>query len=291
MAQVHRPRLARGEILDPGYRIDKDLTVIGHLGGSRKVDIYICRSRRLKEIVACKVLRPEFCLDFSALEAVLEEGDILARLRHPNIIEGYGVELEEHPRIVMEYLRGQTLKDAFFGGNFAAFVLDDAVEAVLQIADALTYIHSQGFLHLDVKPSNIMYDDGHATLIDFSVAERFSPDKPLRDNAGTTEYMAPEQTYRREVGYATDVFGLGVVFYQLLTGGTLPYAKVEDQPKESESGPDVWLDYDTPPTPPSESHPEVPVRLNAVVLKAIEPDIDARYHSPAEFKEALEASS
>ena len=80
MAQIHRPRVGRGEILDPGYRIDKDLTVIGHLGGSRKVDIYICRSRKMKEIVACKVLRPEFCLDFSALEAV--------RLRHaPEISE------------------------------------------------------------------------------------------------------------------------------------------------------------------------------------------------------------
>ena len=291
MAQAHRPRVARGEILDPGYRIDKDLTVVGHLGGSRKVDIYICRSRKLKEIVACKVLRPEFCLDFSALEAVLEEGDILAHLRHPNIIEGYGVELEEHPRIVMEYLQGMTLKDTFFGGNFAAFDLKDAVAAVLQLADALTYTHSEGFLHLNVKPSNVMYDEGHATLIDFSVAERFSPDKPLRDNAGTTEYMAPEQTYRQEVGYATDVFGLGVVFYQLLTGGQLPYAKVEDQPKESESGPDEWLDYDTPPALPSESHPEVPDQLDTVVLKAIEPHIEARYQNPAEFKEALAAGS
>ena len=291
MTQVHRPRLARGEIHDPGYRIDSDLTVTGHLGGSRKVDIYLCRSRKLKETVACKVLRPEFCLDFSALEAVLEEGDILAHLRHPNIIEGYGVELEEHPRVVMEYLRGQTLKDTFFGGNFDAFELDDAVAVIPQLADALTHTHAKGFLHLDVKPSNVMYHDGHATLIDFSVAERFSPDKPLRDNAGTTEYMAPEQTYRREVGYATDVFGLGVVSYQLLTGGTLPYAKVEDQPKESESGPDVWLDYDTPPKPPSESHPEVPAQLDAVVLKAIEPDIDARYQTPAEFKAALIANS
>jgi serine/threonine-protein kinase len=290
MAQAHRPRVARGEILDPGYRIDDDLTVVGHLGGSRKVDIYICRSRKLKDIVACKVLRPEFCLDFSALEAVLEEGDILAHIRHPNIIEGYGVELEEHPRILMEYVQGQTLKDAFFGGNFEAFDLDDAVAGALQLADALTYIHTEGFLHLDVKSSNVMYYEDHATLIDFSVAERFSPEKPLRDNAGTTESMAPEQTYRREVGYATDVFGLGVVFYQLLTGGELPYAKVEDQPKQSELGPDVWLDYDTPPKMPSEYPPGSPVALDAVALKAIEPDIAARYQTPAEFKSALEAA-
>ena len=162
---------------------------------------------------------------------MLEEGDILAHLRHSNIIEGYGVELEEHPRIVMEYLTGQTLKDTFFVGNFEAFDVDDAVSAVMQVADALTYTHAEGFLHLDVKPSNIMYDEGHATLIDFSVAERFSPDKPLRDNAGTTEYMAPEQTSRREVGYATDVFGLGVVFYQLLAGENSPTRRSRTSPR------------------------------------------------------------
>ena len=76
-----------------------------------------------------------------------------------------------------------------------------------QMCAALSYVHGEGLLHLDVKQSNIMYGDGHATLFDFSVAEEYSEDTPLRDNASTVEYTAPEQTFRREVGYATDVFG------------------------------------------------------------------------------------
>ena len=71
----------------------------------------------------------------------------------------------------------------------------------------------------------------------------------------------------------------------------MPYTKVEDQPKENDSGPDVWLAYDDPPLPPSKIHPGAPVRLDAVALKAIEPDIDARYQNPAELKAALEANA
>jgi serine/threonine protein kinase len=118
------------------------------------------------------------------------------------------------------------------------------------VCAALSYVHGEGLLHLDVKPSNIMYDDGHATLFDFSVAEEYSEDTPLRDNAGTVEYMAPEQTFRREVGYATDVFGLGVVLYQLLTGGELPYPVVKRPIPGRGDEPRRLLDYDVRPRPP-----------------------------------------
>jgi serine/threonine protein kinase len=129
--------------LEAGFHLDGDLTVVDHLGGSRKVDVYLCRSRRLKGLVACKVLRPEYCIDFSALEDILHEGQILQRLRHPHVIEGYGVELEDHPRIVMQHLTGQTLSAAFLQGNYSAFNIRDAIWVTVQIADALTYIHAR----------------------------------------------------------------------------------------------------------------------------------------------------
>jgi serine/threonine protein kinase len=239
--------------------------------------------------VACKVLRPEYCIDFSSLEAVLQEGEMLCRLRHPNVVEGYSVELEDHPRISMEYLPGLTVRDTFFQDNYDAFDLSDAVAVVAQLADALSYVHREGYLHLDVKPSNVMYFDGEATLFDFSVAEPFSPDKPLKDNAGTTEYMAPEQTYRNEVGYATDVFGLGVVFYRLLTGGELPYRVVKRLlPGDDEDDePTRQLDYEVRPRPPSELNPRVSPSLEAVVMKAVQPSMDDRFQSPADFRAAL----
>lgn len=285
--QAGRRRRKRAPIMAPGGRLDADLTVVDHLGGSRKVDIYLCRSKQRQGLVACKVLRPEYRIDFSALEAVLREGELLTRLRHPNVVEGHAVELEPHPRIVMQHLPGQTLSTALFEGNYGAFRLVDFTNIAAQIADALTYLHGQGLLHLDVKPSNIMYHDGHATLFDLSVAREFDPARPRRDNAGTREYMAPEQTNREHVGYATDVFGLGVVFYRLLTGGELPYPTV-DRPNPDEEGATVrQLDYGTPPRPPAQFNPAVLDGVSAVVLRALEPSPEDRFATPAQFKEAL----
>ncbi|MAZ62949.1 MAG: hypothetical protein CL895_01655 [Dehalococcoidia bacterium] len=128
------------------------------------------------------------------------------------------------------------------------------------VAAALTYVHEQGYLHLDVKPSNVMYHNGHATLFDFSVAEEYSPDETLRNDAGTTEYMAPEQTYRREVGYYTDVFGVGVLFYRLLSGGELPYQviEVDDEDEEGDGKTKRELDYYIAPVHPSVQTPKSP---------------------------------
>ena len=206
-----------------------------------------------------------------------------------NVVEGYSVELEDYPRISMEYLPGQTVTNTFFRGNFDAFDVSDVTSVVSQLADALSYVHRKGYLHLDVKTSNVMYNDGEATLLDFSVAEPFSSARPLKDNAGTTEYMAPEQTHRDEVGFATDVFGLGVVFYRLLTGGKLPYRVVKRLlPGDDEDNePRRQLDYEVQPTPPSQIDPRVSRSLEAVVMKAIQPSIDDRYQSPADMRAAL----
>ena len=261
--------------------------MVGHLGGSRKVDVYLCRSKRLKRLVACKTLSPSYWTDFSALEAIMHEGQILRRLNHPNVVRAFRVELQDNPRIVMEHLTGQTLGTTFFEGNYAAFEVGDVVNLVGQLADALTYVHGQGLLHLDVKPSNVMYDDGRATLFDFSVAEEYSPAHPLRDSSGTREYMAPEQTHRRHVGYATDVFGLGVLFYRLLTSGVLPYPIAADGRRGAERGPRRQLDYSHPPRPPSEINPAVPTAVASVAMRAIEPDIQRRYDTPSALNLAL----
>lgn len=276
----------RAPILESGARLDEDLTVLDHLGGSRKVDIYLCRSRRLKRLVACKVLRPEYCIDFSCLEDILQEGEILMDLHHPHVVEGYGVDLEEYPRIVMQYLLGQTVAATFLEGNYAAFDLADIISVVLQVGEALSYIHDQGLLHLDVKPSNVIYHEGHATLIDFSVAKRYSPDRPFRDNAGTRQYMAPEQTNREEVGYATDVFGLGVLFYQLLTGGQFPYPLVE-RPAGEGQRPRREPDYTSPPPHPSRLGPSMPEAVGTVALQAVCPDRQKRFATPLDLTLAL----
>ena len=103
-----------------------------------------------------------------------------------------------------------------------------------------------------------MYHNRRATLFDFSVSEEYSPDETLRNDAGTTEYMAPEQTYRREVGYYTDVFGVGVLFYRLLSGGELPYQviEVDDEDEEGDGKTKRELDYYIAPVHPSVHNPQ-----------------------------------
>jgi serine/threonine protein kinase len=266
-----------------------DLTVAEHLGGSRKIDIYLCRSRKHDGLVACKILRARYAIDYSSLEAVMDEGHRLIGLNHPNVIEGYSVELLPYPRIVLEYLTGDTISNTFFRGNYGAFDVEDFVLVIEQLCDAVTYVHSQGMLHLDIKPANVMYDDGQVTLFDFSVAEEFSPDQTLRDNAGTTEYMAPEQALRRSLGYFTDVFGIGVVLYRLLAGGELPYGVIEGPlPGYDESR--KQLDYSLPPPRPSSLNPQVSSALDDVVLKALSPEKSERHPDPETLKrEILEA--
>ncbi len=279
------PVLERGDILDDGLVVDE------FIGGSRKVDLYLCYSDSTKGLVACKVLRPRYRTDFSSLEAVLAEGEILIKLEHPNVVEAYSVALQPHPYIAMEYLQGQTLKATFLSGNYEAFAVPDIVSVGLQLADALTYVHEQGLLHLDVKPSNVMYEDGHVTLFDFSVAEEYSPDKPLYDNAGTRDYMAPEQTRRGRVSYATDVFGMGVVFYELLTGGKLPYDVIEEPDPDEDGETKKVLGYSRPPTAPWETNSSVPRAIGDLALAAVQPDPLDRPATPQVFKDRLLAAA
>ena len=103
MTSQRQPK-KRAPVLDPGAALDDDLTVLDHLGGSRKVDLYLCRSDEFG-VVAVKVLRPEFRIHFNSLDDIREEGETLQRLHHPNVIEGYAMELMPHPHIVMTTLR------------------------------------------------------------------------------------------------------------------------------------------------------------------------------------------
>lgn len=286
-------QLERGEIYEAGYRLDDDLTVIDHLGGTRKVDIYLCRSRSLKKQVVCKILRREYCIHFKSLQAVVREGDLLSRMDHPNVMHGYSFELEPAPRIVMDYVGGQDLKSAFFTGNFAAFPRAEALSLVRQIADGLEHVHAQGVLHLDVKPSNILYADGRAVLIDFSVAREFDPENLPRDNAGTRDWMAPEQTSRSVVGPYTDVFGLGVVFYQLLTGGELPFSTVEVEESTTDDGaPSKRMvkvpNYGESPRHPSDVDGSVSRAVGDVAMRALSLSVEGRFQTPGELGAALE---
>lgn len=285
--------LERGEIYEPGHRFDDDLMVLDHIGGTRKVDIYRCRGKSIGGYVVCKVLRPEYCIHFKSLSAVGAEAEMLARFDHPNVMKAHSFTLQPVPIIVMDHVDGQDLKTAFFTGNYSAFSINEALRIVSQLADGLSHVHSRGVLHLDVKPSNIMYELGRAVLIDFSVAREFDPDDLPRDNAGTRDWMAPEQTARETVGPYTDVFGLGVVMYQLLTGGELPFPTTEVEKTDSDDDQENRTvkvpNYEHSVAHPSDLNPDVSREIGDIAMKAISLDPSDRFADPAEFMNAVDA--
>lgn len=138
-------------------------------------------------------------------------------------------------------------------------------------------------MHQGVKPSNVMYHDGHITLFDFSLAEPFVPGEALRLGSGTEYYKSPEQTNRTEMGYQTDVYGLGAVLYQLLTGGELPYPMLSN----TEDARAMTPNYAVPAHPPSRFNPAVPSELDTIALRALHSRASERFATPIEFREAL----
>lgn len=197
---------APGEMVLPGYR------VVALLSHGRRVDTYDVHSIERDCRCVVKILRPDRRDDQRVRDAVLLEGMLLRDLTHPHLVRGYEVHVEPAPALVLETLGGATLAALIDDGP-----LDVADTALLglHLVSVLGYLHRQGWLHLDVKPSNIVVESGLATLIDLSLVGRPGTGRP---GAGTRGYLAPEQAVGENLSAATDVWGLGVTLVEALTG-------------------------------------------------------------------------
>jgi serine/threonine-protein kinase len=191
------------------YRVER---VLGH-GGMAVV--YLARDQELLRPVAVKVLA-EHLADESVRERFVREARLAARLSHPNVVQVYDAgESEGQPFIVMEYVRGRTLAQC---GKLPA---DEAVQLVLQACAGLQHAHEAGLVHRDVKPGNLLLrDDGVLKIADFGIARTAEATQltQLGTVLGTAAYLAPEQAAGEEVSAAADIYSLGAVLYELLTG-------------------------------------------------------------------------
>jgi serine/threonine protein kinase len=255
----------------PGY----DVLAFVDAGGQG--DVFKARHIRLDRIVALKMLRDAASQDTVQRTRFLREGKLAARLDHPHIIRVY--DFEEHAGrfcISMEFAENGSLKTRL--ERHGPLAVPEAAALVLALARALEHAHIQGIIHRDIKPSNVLFmSDGTAKIADFGLAKRMDhqSSEVTRPHAimGTAGYMAPEQATGkvRQVGPATDVWALGAILYESLTG--LP-------PFEGES----WLDtLDQvrfhPPVPPRQRRPGIPAALEAICLKCLNKAIADRYPS------------
>jgi serine/threonine protein kinase len=210
------PVLPAGSVPVPGYE------VLGHLHRSRAFDVYDAWSDERHARAVLKTLRPDRLDDATARRRLEAEGRLLRRASHPHIVRGYELDAGPPPVVVTETLRGQTLSHLIDASGPLAPA--EAAILGLQVCSALAYLHGLGYLHLDLKPSNVVVDAGRAVLIDLSIARR-----PGRVPAGlgTWCYLAPEQARGGVVGPPADVWGLGALLFESLTG-EVPFGGGED---------------------------------------------------------------
>lgn len=247
-----------------GYRIDE---VIGS-GGMGVV--YEATQLALDRKVALKVLAPHLSDDLVFRERFRREGVLQAALEHPNVVTVYEAgESDAGLYLAMRLVRGTNLKELLAAGGLAP---RDALSLLAQIAGALDAAHAQDVVHRDVKPPNILVDeDGKAFLADFGLTRGTSQNTLTRTGAyvGTLDYVSPEQIRGEVLTARSDLYALGAVLYECLTGG-VPY------PRESEAAL-LYAHLSDMPPPPSVMRPGLPLALDAVAARALSKDPADRY--------------
>jgi serine/threonine protein kinase/capsular polysaccharide biosynthesis protein len=247
------------------------LEVLEFIGKGGMGAVYKARQPSLDRLVALKILPPTAASDAGFAERFNREARALARLNHPNIVavHDFGRAGTLH-YLVMEYVDGGNLRQIECGGKLTP---EQALVIVPQICEALQFAHNEGIVHRDIKPENILLDKkGRVKITDFGIAKMLgltTDEAPLTgagDVVGTPHYMAPEQIEKpRSVDHRADIYSLGVVFYEMLTG-ELPLGKF---------------------APPSRKV-QVDVRLDEVVLQALEKEPSMRYQQASQVKTAVE---
>lgn len=246
-------------------------------------DVYLARDQVLDRLVAVKVLFPEFARDPSFVERFRREAHSAASLNHPNIVGVYDWG-QEHGTyyIVMEYVEGQSLRDILRAQRTLPAVQAAAIGA--EIADALAFAHANGVVHRDVKPGNVLITpSGQVKVTDFGIAANpTDAAQGLTQTGsvmGTATYFSPEQAQGFPVDGRTDVYALGVVLYEMVTG--FP-------PFQADSPVAVAMKHvREQPMPPSQFVPDLPPDLERVILAALAKDVTVRYQSADALRDDL----
>jgi eukaryotic-like serine/threonine-protein kinase len=257
--------------------------VEGRIGAGGMAEVWRGHDRVLNRTVAIKTLLPQFARDASFVDRFRREAQAAARLNHPGIVSVYDSGTDgDTPYIVMHLIEGRTLADFLESGKTLPPM--QAAKIAQEVAEALAAAHAQGVIHRDIKPANIMITrDGKVLVMDFGIARLISgPETAPQTSAvmGTASYLSPEQAQGQPVDARTDIYSLGVVLYEMLTGRP-PFTG--DSPMAI-----AYKQVNATPEPPSSVDPEVPPELDAVVMRALSKNPANRYQTGQEFAADLE---
>ncbi len=281
--------VAKASLLAPGAQFGR-YEVIAAVGAGGMGEVYLARDPQLRRNVALKLLAPALTRDERALRRFEQEAYAASSLNHPNILTLYEFgQVNGMHYIATEHVEGETLRDRISKGKLSAAEVTDIC---IQVCSALVAAHARGIVHRDIKPANlVLRNDGIVKLLDFGIAK-------LNDQAagnvintvlstshpetivGTVRYMSPEQARGRPVDGRSDLFSLGSVMYQMVTG----------QPAfPGETASDIIAEIlKVEPAALSQVVPEVPPQFAAIVVRAMRKDREERYQSAAEMQAALQ---
>jgi serine/threonine protein kinase/surfactin synthase thioesterase subunit len=279
-------------------RADEDLSgqplgtyrLESRIGAGAMGQVYAAHDEKLNRRVAVKLIAKDLAADGDRLRRFRQEAQAASSLNHPNIVvvHDFG-ELEGRPFIVTELVEGMTLRERLREGPVP---IRDAIEIALQVTSALAAAHARGLVHRDVKPENVMLrPDGFIKVLDFGLAKLARPESAPADGprstsltqpgqaAGTPSYMSPEQARAEPVDARTDVFSVGAVLYELVTGRM---AFAGESPAVIFAG----ILAGTPAVPTS-LNPDVPLELERLIVKALEKERELRFQSVADMRADL----
>jgi serine/threonine-protein kinase len=289
-----------------------ELTVIGHLARGRVTELYQVWSNRHWCALTGKVVHPDF-VGGKPPSSFRNEARVLHRLRHPNIVQLFGSGVADgRPYLLMEYLAGPSLFEVLEAMPKRRLHVPDAIRAVMNVGAAVHYLHRCGYLYRDLKPGNIHLREGVPVLLDFDVVRPLKLTSRPTDRLGTAPYMAPEQVRQEPLSPATDVYGMGALLYELLTGRWPNEEPVDDDEDLWED--DDWDDEPAPvarntgdspramttrelearypqichaAVPPRQHNGQIPPELEALILRSLDPDPRARFQTVSGMLAAL----
>jgi eukaryotic-like serine/threonine-protein kinase len=271
---VANPR--KGTIVDERYRLDRKI------GTGGMADVWLAEDSELDRQVAIKILHERFAQDKEFVQRFQREAQSAAGLQHPNVVGIFDRgSFRDTLFIAMEYVDGPSLKDLVKGGMGSK----DAIDFTRQILKAARFAHRKGIVHRDLKPQNVLIDDeGRVRVADFGIARAGENSDITATGSvmGTAQYISPEQAQGKETTARSDLYSIGVILYEALTGRV---------PFEGDSAVAVALkQVSETPRRPSAINPNVPPALDAVVMRALAKDPDARFTDADAFLKALDAA-
>ncbi len=257
--------------------------VLAILGKGGMGAVYKTRDRELDRVVALKVIRPELAASTDITQRFKQEIILAREITHRNIVRMYDLgQFDETKFVTMEFVEGETLAESLKRrGRFPA---GDAVAVMRQVCDGLAAAHGRHIVHRDLKPANVMCDpEGRVIIMDFGLARDVAADHLTQTGMvlGTVDYMSPEQARGQTVDARSDIFAVGLILYELLTG---------ERPFPADSAIATLVKRSQERTrPPSTVVPEVPKAVDDIVMRCLETDPARRYQSATEIAADLEA--